>query len=89
MSLPGGLGLECGMDEPTLRYTNGDITVIWKPDRCTHSGKCVRGLPGVFDVARRPWIDPNGGTSEEIIRQVEQCPSGALTWEKATRTETR
>ena len=70
------------MDESTHKYSNGEITVIWKPDRCMHSGKCVRGLPSVFNVKRRPWVDALGATSNEIVAQVEKCPSGALTWEQ-------
>jgi uncharacterized Fe-S cluster protein YjdI len=69
------------MEDPTLRYSNGEIIVLWKPNRCIHSGNCVRGLPLVFDVSRRPWVDPLGATTEEIRSQVEKCPSGALTWE--------
>ena len=69
------------MDEPTLRYTNGEITVLWKPKRCLHTGICVRGLPLVFDVKRRPWVDPLAATTGEIAAQCDRCPSGALTWE--------
>lgn len=70
------------MDEPTIRYSNGEIVVIWKPNRCTHSGRCVRGLPAVFNVNRKPWVDAQAAPTDEIIRQVEQCPSGALSWER-------
>jgi putative redox protein len=75
------------MDEPTIRYTNGEITVLWKPKRCIHSGTCVRGLPRVFNVAARPWVNMLGATTEEIRAQVERCPSGALTWEEPTEKE--
>ena len=64
------------------RYTNGQITVIWQPDLCVHSGNCVRGLPLVFDRHRRPWIELQHDQTETIQRQVERCPSGALSWEK-------
>lgn len=70
------------MDEPTLRYSNGEVTVLWKPNRCIHSGNCVRGLRSVFDVNRRPWIDILAAPTDAIVAQVEQCPSGALSWEK-------
>ena len=59
-------------------YTNGEVTVLWKPDLCIHSENCVKGLPGVFDPNARPWINVNGASSEEIIAQVAKCPSGAL-----------
>jgi uncharacterized Fe-S cluster protein YjdI len=70
------------MEEATIRYSNGDIVVLWKPHKCIHSGTCVRGLPEVFDVRRKPWIYMLGASTEDIIAQVENCPSGALSWEK-------
>lgn len=59
-------------------YTNGEITVVWKPEVCVHSGVCFRGLPQVFDPRRRPWIDPLAAPGTAIVEQVERCPSGAL-----------
>lgn len=61
-------------------YSNGDITVVWKPNTCIHSEKCWRGLGAVFNPKARPWIDVDGAANEAITHQVDQCPSGALTW---------
>lgn len=33
----------------TREYTNGEITIIWKPEKCIHSGICVKTLPGVYN----------------------------------------
>lgn len=66
------------MEEERHEYTNGEVTVVWKPKVCIHSGNCVRGLPSVFDVKARPWINALGASTDEIVRQVAQCPSGAL-----------
>jgi uncharacterized Fe-S cluster protein YjdI len=66
----------------TRAYDNGEIRVIWRPDICAHSGVCVRGLPEVFRPEERPWIDVRGAPSDRIIAQIEQCPSGALSWER-------
>jgi len=41
----------------------------------------VEGLPAVFDVNRRPWINADGAAAEAIQKQIARCPSGALTWE--------
>jgi uncharacterized Fe-S cluster protein YjdI len=60
------------------RYSNGEITVIWKPGLCIHSANCFRGLPQVFDPRRRPWIEILGASTQEIVDQVAHCPSGAL-----------
>ena len=64
------------------RYTNGEVTVIWQPSLCVHSAICFRGLPAVFDPRRRPWVVLDGHTSDAIITQVEECPSGALSCER-------
>ena len=63
-------------------YENAKIRVIWRPDLCVHSGVCVRGLAEVFRPGERPWIDLGGAASDRIVAQVEQCPSGALSWER-------
>jgi len=62
------------------KYTNGEVTIVWKPDVCMHSGNCFRGLNEVFDPKRRPWVSPDGTTSEKIVSQIKKCPSGALSY---------
>jgi len=61
-------------------YTNGEVTVVWKPALCIHSKNCVTGLPTVFDFNARPWVNAQGATTEQIVKQVQQCPSGALSY---------
>lgn len=63
------------------RYSNGEVTIIWRPELCVHSGICVRGLPGVFDPKRKPWVDASAASTQEIVDQVKKCPSGALSLE--------
>jgi uncharacterized Fe-S cluster protein YjdI len=70
------------MPERKKTYSNDDITVIWKPDVCIHSTKCWKASLAVFNPKRRPWIDMNGGSTEEIIKIVDNCPSGALSYKK-------
>ena len=59
-------------------YTNNDVTIIWEPKKCIHAGICKHGLPTVFKPKERPWIQLEHASSEEILNQVKQCPSGAL-----------
>lgn len=59
-------------------YETDEITVTFDPNICTHSARCVRGLPAVFDVSRRRWIAPEAAPAEEVHAQVARCPSGAL-----------
>ena len=68
------------MSESEKTHTNGEITVIWKPGVCIHSAKCVQGLGEVFNVNARPWINMDGSGSDQIIKQVAECPSGALSY---------
>ena len=80
-------------DTLTKTYTNGTITVVWKPGKCIHSTVCWKeatGLPAVFNPRNRPWIQMEGSDSEKIMAQVQKCPSGALSFfynnEKPTET---
>lgn len=66
------------MPKTTHKYNNGEVTIVWKPDVCTHSTLCWKGLREVFNPTNRPWIDVIGSTTEKIIEQVQKCPSGAL-----------
>jgi uncharacterized Fe-S cluster protein YjdI len=78
-----------GSDQPQLyarrhsmqEYKKSDKVVVrYDPAICIHAGECVRGLPSVFSLSRKPWIDVNAATAAEIIEQVKRCPSGALSY---------
>ena len=62
------------------KYTNEEITVVWKPKTCSHSERCWRGLGDVFQPRSKPWINMAGADTQAIINQVDKCPSGALSW---------
>ncbi|GAB3279659.1 (4Fe-4S)-binding protein [Larkinella harenae] len=62
----------------THNYSNGEITILWQPQLCIHSGVCVKTLPAVYNPGERPWIKPQNATTKELIEQVARCPSGAL-----------
>jgi uncharacterized Fe-S cluster protein YjdI len=66
--------------ETTKKYTNNEVTVVWKPDLCIHSKICWTELREVFDPFVKPWIKPEGSTTDRIIQQVKKCPSGALSY---------
>jgi uncharacterized Fe-S cluster protein YjdI len=61
-------------------YTAEGIVVHWDSARCIHSAKCVDGLPAVFDTRRRPWIQVDQATADEVAAAVDRCPSRALTY---------
>lgn len=71
------------MDDVTKKYSNNEITIVWKPSLCIHSTKCWKGemaLPQVFNPAKKPWIEAEASNSKRIIEQIDKCPSGALSY---------
>jgi uncharacterized Fe-S cluster protein YjdI len=71
--------------EVSINYKNDEITVVWKPKMCTHSKKCWKGLGEVFKPLEKSWIKMDGASSESIIKQVDECPSGALSYYKINK----
>jgi uncharacterized Fe-S cluster protein YjdI len=63
-------------------YSNGEVTVIWRPEVCVHSGNCVKNLSAVFKPDERPWIRIENASATEIVSAVDKCPSGALSYRK-------
>ncbi len=63
-------------------YQNGAIAVLWEPEYCIHVASCISRLPMVFDPGRRPWVDINAATPDEIAEAVLSCPTGALHFER-------
>jgi len=68
------------MTQKTFKYSNGEMTIVWKPELCIHSAICAKGLPYVFKPREKPWINASGASTEKIIEQVKKCPSGALSY---------
>ena len=66
--------------EKEIEYSNGEVTIIWQPHLCQHSGICVKLLPQVYNTQERPWVKPDNATPEQLIAQIKQCPSGALSY---------
>jgi uncharacterized Fe-S cluster protein YjdI len=67
-------------------YAGKEVDVSFDPEVCIHAANCVRGLPGVFDTTRRPWIVPDAAAADDVVAQVGRCPSGALQAERNTES---
>ena len=63
-----------------IEYSNGELTIIWQPDLCQHSGICVKTLPQVYNPKERPWVKIENATTDELIAQINKCPSGSLSY---------
>lgn len=61
-------------------YVGKTITIHDNRRICGHSAECINGLPKVFDLSKKPWIDPDGADANSIIAVIESCPSGALSY---------
>jgi uncharacterized Fe-S cluster protein YjdI len=60
------------------RYEGREIEVTYDTTRCLHAAECVRGMPAVFDTAKRPWVAPDNGEPEALATVIRRCPTGAL-----------
>lgn len=75
------------MEEKIVKYVhpNGEIAVLWIPERCEHAAVCVKSLPKVYHPKDRPWITVQNARTAELIDQIKRCPSGALRYELKNR----
>lgn len=61
-------------------YLGKDITVHFNLAVCSHNAACVKGLPEVFNVRKKPWIMADNAPVEKVIETIKKCPSGALSY---------
>lgn len=72
------------MKSKLLEYKGEEITVRYDLARCIHAATCVKRLPAVFDVDKKPWVQPDNASADDVSAVVKRCPSGAL---HSSRTE--
>ncbi len=61
-------------------YIGLGITIHDDRGICSHAAHCTDGLPEVFSMTKKPWINPDGATIKRIIQTIKKCPSGALSY---------
>jgi len=63
-------------------YRGPIIDATFDAEVCAHAGECVRGMPEVFNVDARPWINGDVANTPEAAQKlrdvISRCPSGAL-----------
>lgn len=63
-------------------YRGQAVVIRFEARRCIHAEECIKGLPGVFEKDRRPWIDPEQASPAQVVDVVARCPTGALRVER-------
>ena len=64
------------MAQKVFKYSNGEVTIIWQPELCIHSGRCFHGLPEVFKPKEKPWITPERSTTQKFVAQQKDARVG-------------
>ena len=75
--------------EIVKEYSNGEITILWKPKKCIHAGECVKRLPNVYKPKEKPWIQIENASTETLKEQILACPSGALSYIPKNQIKTK
>ena len=70
------------MVDKVRSYEGKDITVTYSVRRCIHAAECVHGLGAVFNPERRPWVDPDQASADQLAEVILRCPSGALAFQR-------
>jgi uncharacterized Fe-S cluster protein YjdI len=68
------------MESSDREYSNGEITVYWRPAKCIHATTCYKELIEVFNPRKRPWVNINGAPTDRIVEVINKCPTDALTY---------
>ncbi len=71
-------GKPAGRDR-LIAYEGADVTVYFNPRVCSHAAECGRLAVHIFDDKKRPWVQPDEGTVDQVEAVITACPSGALT----------
>ena len=73
--------------EIVKEYSNGELTVVWKPQKCIHAAICVKTLPEVYRPEEKPWIQAENASTKALMDQIDKCPSGALSYYLNNKSE--
>jgi CDGSH-type Zn-finger protein/uncharacterized Fe-S cluster protein YjdI len=65
------------------RVQGKSLVLVFEAGKCIHSRQCVLSRPDVFvPNVEGEWIHPDNATPEEIAALAQNCPSGAISYER-------
>ena len=79
------IGFSCRPQTERVRdrrrdYPGEALTIHDNRCICSHAEHCTIHSPAVFCRDKKPWIDPDGEEPQKVIKTIEMCPSGALSY---------
>jgi CDGSH-type Zn-finger protein/uncharacterized Fe-S cluster protein YjdI len=75
------------MEKKIQTFDGEDIQISYDLKRCIHARECVNGLPSVFNTKKKPWVQPDEASAEQIAEIIQKCPTGALQYEMKNDAE--
>ena len=66
-------------------YTGEGFSVTFEAGKCIHAGACLQGLPKVFNLNAKPWVNTGAAPADTIEEVVARCPTDALTFQSDKR----
>jgi CDGSH-type Zn-finger protein/uncharacterized Fe-S cluster protein YjdI len=79
---PALLKITVNPDDFNIAATNA-IRIHYDTKRCIHSRNCVLNAPRVFiGNVIGPWLHPESATTDNMVHIAEDCPSGAITYDR-------
>jgi CDGSH-type Zn-finger protein/ferredoxin len=73
-------------EDKVVEFKGKEITILDNRGVCSADGACVRECPEVFQKDKKPdWIFPNNASVRKIVKTIEKCPSGALSYKIGTQ----
>lgn len=62
-------------------YVKEELVIIWQPENAFTQEFAQRPCQ-MFISPKKPWIRPENASIEELMAQIDACPSGALSYRK-------
>jgi len=71
-------GGEAAGRDRLITYEGAKVSITYNPRLCSHAAECGRLAGHIFDTTKKPWVELDNGTVDEVRAVVAACPSGAF-----------